>query len=152
MINQDVKAQGKKVKCCLILGSVAGSYGGSKLRIFAHKCAVSALSKSGSAGLNISLDQGSSIEKLTGLLGCYKNLLTFAFSMKSAPCCKNAITMVFLANCKVFLCHSKKLPHHFNSIESQILCSRYRKIFFAVGLFRVTATGTLKISCIKGNN
>ena len=31
------------IKCCLISGTVAGSYEGSKLRIVAHACAVSAL-------------------------------------------------------------------------------------------------------------
>ena len=34
----------RNIKCCQILGPVAGSYGTSKLRVFAHACAVSALS------------------------------------------------------------------------------------------------------------
>ena len=33
------------MKCCEILGSVAGSFGGSKLRVFALACAISALSE-----------------------------------------------------------------------------------------------------------
>ena len=32
----------RNIKCCQILGPVAGSYGGSKLQAFAHACAVSA--------------------------------------------------------------------------------------------------------------
>ena len=44
MINHEFKAQGTNIKCCRILGSVAGSKGDSKLRVFAHACAISALS------------------------------------------------------------------------------------------------------------
>ena len=46
MINQEFEALGKNIRCCLILGSVAGSKGGgvSKLQVFVHVCAVSALS------------------------------------------------------------------------------------------------------------
>ena len=42
MINQEFKALGRKY--CLISRSVAGSQGGSKLRVMAHACTVSALS------------------------------------------------------------------------------------------------------------
>ena len=34
----------QNIKCCQILGSIAGSFRGSTLRVFAHVCAVSALS------------------------------------------------------------------------------------------------------------
>ena len=44
MINLEFEAQGTKYQCCQIFGSVAGNYRGLKLRIFAHACAVSALS------------------------------------------------------------------------------------------------------------
>ena len=43
MINQEFKAQEQRIKCCLILGSVAGSQGQSKLQVFVHVCPVSAL-------------------------------------------------------------------------------------------------------------
>ena len=34
----------QNIKCCQILGSVAGSFRGSKVRVFAHACAAAALS------------------------------------------------------------------------------------------------------------
>ena len=44
MINQEFKAKGTKYQVqSNFFGSAAGSYQGSKLRVFAHACAVSAL-------------------------------------------------------------------------------------------------------------
>ena len=42
------------IKCCLISGSVAGSYIGSKLGCFAHVCTVSALSDTCKSALECS--------------------------------------------------------------------------------------------------
>ena len=46
LINQNFNAQEENIKCCLISGSVARSWGGggSKLRVFVHRYAMSALS------------------------------------------------------------------------------------------------------------
>ena len=45
MINQEFKAfKEQNIKCCLNLGSVAGSQGASKLRVFTYARAFSALS------------------------------------------------------------------------------------------------------------
>ena len=43
MINQDLRPKEQNIKCCWILGSVAVSWRGSKLRFFAHASAFSAL-------------------------------------------------------------------------------------------------------------
>ena len=45
MKDQEFEASGTKYQVLPNFESVAGSYGGSKLRVFAHACAVSALSK-----------------------------------------------------------------------------------------------------------
>ena len=47
MMIHELKAQGRKYQKLPNLGSVAGSWMGSKLRLFAHACAVSALSIEG---------------------------------------------------------------------------------------------------------
>ena len=43
MTNQEFKAKEQNIKGCRILGSVAGSQGSSKLRIFSHAWTLSAL-------------------------------------------------------------------------------------------------------------